>query len=179
MHGRQEISLDQKLRYLREIENIHRLSKKVLPPRGTTWARIADGHPKRALGMPVREQAEALNITRGQYKHMHSPRTARVVERTLRNGVIHPDFLHSYRGDNVQTVREDPLVFHDKPQMTADTPDVIHIVHHGATDLEYPEGHLQGFWFVSRTHDVASHVPLEQAGEADAVVPTSAKGSYS
>ena len=44
MHGRREISLDQKLKYLREIENIHRLSKKVLPPKGTTWARIADKH---------------------------------------------------------------------------------------------------------------------------------------
>ena len=179
MHGRKEITLEQKLRYLREIENIHRLSKKVLPPRGKTWAQIADGHLKKALGMPVREPAAALNITRGQYKHLHSPRTARMVERTLRNGIHHPDLLHSYRGDNVQTVRDDPVVYHKKPQMTADTPDVMHYVQHGGTDLEYPDGHLQGFGFVSRTHDFASHVPLEQAGEADATVPTTAKGSYS
>ena len=38
---RREVSLDEKLRYLREIESIHRLSKKVLPPQGTTWAKIA------------------------------------------------------------------------------------------------------------------------------------------
>ena len=55
MASRREITLDEKLRYLREIENIHRLSKKVRPPQGTTWARIADKHLQRALGMPVQE----------------------------------------------------------------------------------------------------------------------------
>ena len=50
------ISLDEKMRYLREIENIHRLSKKVLPPQGTTWAQIADKHLQKALGLPVKEQ---------------------------------------------------------------------------------------------------------------------------
>jgi hypothetical protein len=130
--------------------------------------------------MPVREEAARLNITKGKYKHTHSPRTARIVERTLRNGIHHPDLLHSYRGDNVQTVRDRPVVYHDKPRMTADTPDVVHYVQHGATDLHYPDGHLQGFGFVSRTHDVASHVQLEQVVKGDdIVVPSSAKGSYS
>ena len=101
---RREISLDEKLRYLKEIESIHRLSKKVLPPAGTTWARIADKHLKRALGMQIEEPAEALNMRRGRQMHQHSPRTARVIERTLRNGVIHPDVLHSYRNDARQRV---------------------------------------------------------------------------
>ena len=56
------ISLDEKMRYLREIENIHRLSKKVLPPQGTTWAQIADKHLQKALGLPVKEQGQALDV---------------------------------------------------------------------------------------------------------------------
>ena len=129
--------------------------------------------------MQVKEEAPAFNITRGQHKHLHSPRTARVVERTLRNGVLHPDFLHSYRGDNVQTLDTRSVVHHTRPRMTVDTPDVAHYVQHGASDLEYPDGHLQGFGFVSRTHSVAAHIPLEHAGTEDSIVPTSAKGSYS
>ena len=45
-------------------ESIHRLSKKVLPPKGTTWARIADKLLRKALGMPVEEPPEALNLRR-------------------------------------------------------------------------------------------------------------------
>ena len=104
--------------------------------------------------------------------HLHSPRTARIVERTLKNGMIHPDILHHYRGDNVQTVRDDPVHVHRAPRMTADTPDVIHYVQHGSRDLTYPSGHLQGFGFVPSSHDVESHVQLEQAGEPESVVPT-------
>lgn len=171
---RREISLDEKLRYLKEIESIHRLSKKVLPPAGTTWARIADKHLKRALGMQIEEPAEALNMRRGRQMHQHSPRTARVIERTLRNGVIHPDVLHSYRNDKVRPGREFP--FYDKPAPRADTPDVIHYVQHGSSDLSYPHGHMQGYGFVPSEHHVASHVQLEGSVRPETdVVPT--KGS--
>ena len=29
--------------------------------------------------------------------HEHAPREARLIERTLRNGIVHPDVLHSFR----------------------------------------------------------------------------------
>ena len=169
-----EISLDEKLRYLKEVESIHRLSKKVLPPKGTTWARIADQLLRKALGMPVEEPPEALNLRRGRQMHHHSPRTARVIERTLRNGVIHPDVLHSYRNDKIMRGREYP--FYDSPAPRADTPDVIHYVQHGSSDLSYPHGHMQGYGFVPSEHHVASHVQLEDSVRAPTdVVPT--KGS--
>jgi hypothetical protein len=173
----EEVSLEQKMRYLKEVENIYRLSKKVLPPAGKTWSQIADQHLQRALNLPVKEEAEPLRVRRGRMHHLHSPRTARLVERTLRNGVVHPDVLHHYRGDNVQSVRSDPLVFHPAPRMKADTPDVMHIVQH-SDDLVYPDGHLQGYGFVPGTHDAVSHVPLEAAGPPEATVPSSAQGSY-
>ena len=111
--ARREVSLDEKLRYLKEIESIHRLSKKVLPPEGTTWARIADKHLQRALGMPIAEGPTQFDVKPGMHMHQHDPRTARVVERTLRNGVIHPHALHSFRNDGVLPGR----VRHWKPEL--------------------------------------------------------------
>ena len=158
---RREVSLDEKLRYLREVESIHRLSKKVLPPQGTTWARIADKHLQRALGMPLEGDPTAFNMRQGRHMHQHSPRTARVIERTLRNGTIHPDALHSYRNDSTPQIRASR--FRRRPAAKHDDQDVIHYVQHGSTDLEYPHGHLQGFGFVPRSHEVVSHVKLEDS----------------
>ena len=155
-----EISLEEKLRYLQEIENIHRLSKKVLPPKGTTWARIADKHLQKALGMPLREDADPLRVQAGKHMHQHSPRTARVIERTLRNGIVHPDVLHSFRNDSAPLRRQR---FFAKQRPRADDHEVIHYVQHGSTDLEYPSGHMQGYGFVPGTHEVASHVQLEDS----------------
>ena len=53
---------------------------------------------------------------------------------------------------------------------------MIHYVQHGSSDLEYPHGHLQGFGFVPKSHEVASHVQLEDSVRpVTDVVPT--KGS--
>lgn len=161
MASRREITLDEKLRYLREIENIHRLSKKVRPPQGTTWARIADKHLQRALGMPVKELPQTIDVRRGAQMHQHSPRSARVIERTLRNGIVHPDVLHSFRNDKVREGK--PRQFFPKPRARIDDPAVTHYVQHGSADLEYPHGHLQGYGFVPSTHQVASHVQLEDS----------------
>ena len=172
--ARREVSLDEKLRYLKEIESIHRLSKKALPPEGTTWARIADKHLQRALGMPIAEAPTQFDVKPGMHMHQHDPRTARVVERTLRNGVIHPHALHSFRNDGVLPGR----VRHWKPELPryADDHDVVHYVQHGSSDLSYPHGHMQGYGFVPSEHPVASHVQLEDSVRAPTdVVPT--KGS--
>jgi len=171
---RREVSLDEKLRYLKEIENIHRLSKKVLPPEGTTWARIADKHLQKALGLPIAEGPETLNVQKDRHMHQHSPRTARVIERTLRNGMIHPDVLHSYRNDKITEGRRFP--FYDKKRPLPDTPAVTHYVQHGSADLTYPHGHLQGYGFVPGDHQVASHVQLtDSVRPVTDAVPT--KGS--
>ena len=166
-----EISLDEKLRYLKEIESIHRLSKKVLPPAGTTWARIADQHLRKALGMRAEGPKQSLNPQRGKRMHEHSPRTARVIERTLRNGMLHPDTLHSYRDNRV--TEDLPKQFYPRPAPRHDDMPVTHYVQHGSQDLIYPHGHLQGFGFVPSEGQVSSHVQLEAAGQGYGdIVPT-------
>ena len=168
------ISLRQKLKALKEVENIYRLSKKALPPQGTTWARVADKVLRKALGEPIEEAPESLNVTEDGQMHQHSPRTARIVERTLRNGIVHPDMLHSYRNDGV--TRGKARQFRRTIPRKHDDQDVIHYVQHGSSDLEYPHGHLQGFGFVPKSHEVASHVQLEDSVRpVTDVVPT--KGS--
>ena len=164
------ISLQQKLKALKEVENIYRLSKKALPPQGTTWARVADKVLRKALGEPIEEAPESLNVTEDGQMHQHSPRTARIVERTLRNGVLHPDMLHNYRNDR----RERPVANRYRPpEPRVDTPPAIHYVQHGASDLAYPNGHLQGYGFVPSDQTIASHIKLEDSVRpATDVVPT-------
>ena len=100
------ISLETKLKALREVESIYRLSKKWqrLTPdeKRPNWERIADALLKKAMGTPLQPLPVGLNVRRSKQHHTHSPRTARVIERTLRNGIVHPDVLHSYRNDKVE-----------------------------------------------------------------------------
>jgi len=92
------ITLEQKLRYLKEIDNIHALSKKVRPPAGKSWSDIAASRMRHVMGLPIREPvAKPLQIQRGRLHHEHSPRSARIIERTLKTGLVHPDVLQSYR----------------------------------------------------------------------------------
>ena len=161
------ISLEQKLKALREVENIYRLSKtwqRLTPDeKRPNWERIADAILKKALEMPVQARPVGINVQRSRHHHTHSPRSARVIERTLRNGIVHPDVLHSYRNDRVE--QGSTRVRYEKPVARADTPVAQHYVQHGASDLEYPSGHLQGYGFVPQNHQAASHVQLESAGE--------------
>ena len=179
MQEQRAITLDDKLRYLREIESIHRLSKKVLPPKGTTWAQIADKQLKLALGLPVKEQAKPLNIKRGRPHSRHSPRSARIIERTLRNGSVHPDVLHQYRGNNADSIHKNSTKrYVNKLRPLQHTPNVTHIVAHGASDVVYPDGHLQGYGFVPGDHEVNSHIQLESAASDVKTVPTEVVGHY-
>ena len=166
------ITLEQKLRYLREVENIYRLGKKTKAPRGKSWAQIADARLRHVLGLPIKEEAgQPLTLRPGKMHHEHSPRSARIIERTLKNGHLPPSILQSYREDVQGTGR-----FKFRPQVEAPRADdfrVQHFVQHGSTDLHYPHGHLQGFGFVPRQHEVNSHVRLQPgSGAVEETVPT-------
>ena len=55
-----------------------------------------------------------LNIRDGKLMHEHDSRTARVIERTLKNGIIHPDVLHSFQsGRSKQPARQDHTIGRD------------------------------------------------------------------
>ena len=114
----------------------------------------------------------------------HSPRTARLIERTLRNGVVHPDVLHDFRNDGTQMDRFGGRPYSGEvarpPRPALDpvdhTPPVSHFVQHPG-DLHYPGGHLQGYGFVPSDHHVASHVQLDSPvpSSVDVRVPTTQK----
>ena len=175
------ISLEAKLKAIREVENIYALSKKWqrLTPgeKRPNWERLADAVLKKAMDQPLETPAEPLNVHGGMH-HEHSPRSARVIERTLRNGVVHPDALHAYSCGHVLEGR--PLPWRRPVRPAPEDPPVRHFIQHGATDLHYPSGHLQGFGFVPSQHEVPSHVRLESAQvKAAEPVPTKSVTSYS
>ena len=154
------ITLEQKMRYLKEVENIHALGKKVRPPAGKSWSDIADARMRHVMGLPLQEkQAEPLRIRRGRMHHEHSPRSARIIERTLKNGILPPAVLQSYRTGEASTrpYRYVPPV----ERLRYDDNNVQHFVQHLPADLHYPAGHLQGFGFVPRQHEINSHVKLK------------------
>jgi hypothetical protein len=157
------ITLEQKLRYLKEVENIYRLSKKTRPPKGKSWASIADSRLRHVMRLPIRESAgQTLTVRPGKRHHEHSPRSARILERTLKNGVVPPGILHSYR-EGVGTGGR----IKDRPEpepLRQDELPVQHFVQHSDSDLPYPHGHLQGFGFVPREHTVNSHIRLQTGG---------------
>jgi len=154
------ITLEKKLRYLKEVDNIHALSKKVRPPAGKSWSDIAASRMRHVMGLPIREPvAKPLQIQRGRLHHEHSPRSARIIERTLKTGLVHPDVLQSYRTGAVRTKS-----FNYKPlvePLRHDDRDIQHFVQYPDSDLHYPAGHLQGFGFVPSQHEINSHVELK------------------
>ena len=178
---RHSITLEEKLKAIKEVESIYALAKKWqrLTPdeKRPNWERIADAVLKRALSKPVLGEPRQIHMRSGSMHHDQDATTARIVERTLKNGTVHPDVLHSYSSGITSADRARPHRSRLPP--ARDTPPVRHIVQHGATDLHYPAGHLQGYGFVPREHEVASHVKLENKAAAEVgVVPSKARASY-
>ena len=179
------ITLEQKLRYLKEVDSIHALGKKVKPPAGKSWSDIADARMRHVMGLPIQEPvADPLRLKRGGMHHEHSPRSARLIERTLKTGMLPPQVLQSYHtGERTRESRfKFRNVLHDNEGLRRDDARVQHFVQHVASDLDYPHGHMQGQGFVPRHHGVNSHVPLGTGPEEMGMqVPTkdgAAAGSH-
>ena len=186
MQRQRGITLDQKVRYLKEVESIHALSKKVKPPAGKSWSDIADQRMRFAMGQPILEKrAEPLRIKRGGLHHKHSPRSARIIERTLKTGMLPPDVVHSYHtGRDIQRPKfRFRDIYMPGPEPDPEDHRAVNVVQHiGAdSDLVYPHGHLQGDGFVPKDHAINSHVPLTSSAPAGMQVPTkdgAAAGSH-
>jgi len=99
------ISLDDRIRALDEAKQILALGKKwqrnVPGERRPDFEGAAERVFRRALGKRDKPVGKALNIRAGGLKHEHDAHEARVIERTLKNGLIHPDALHSFVHDRV------------------------------------------------------------------------------
>ncbi|MBN93256.1 MAG: hypothetical protein CL928_04180 [Deltaproteobacteria bacterium] len=178
------ITLEQKLRYLKEVESIHALGKKVKPPAGKSWSDIADARMRHVMGQPIREPAaEPLRLQQGGLHHEHSPRSARIIERTLKTGMLPPQVLQGYHtGEETKTRFKFKNVQRANAGLRHDDMRVQHFVQHVAADLDYPHGHMQGYGFVPRQHDLNSHVPLGSGpAQMEMQVPTkdgAAAGSH-
>ena len=158
----------------REAQQILRLDEKwqqLMPgERKPDFRRAAKAVIRRALGKTVVPREPDLDIHDG-LMHEHAPREARLIERTLRNGTVHPDVLHAYSSGVNRDPPGKPRVRKLRPK--ADTPDVRHFVQYGATDIHYPGGHLQGYGFVPRQHEAAKHILLEPAHAQPETLPAS------
>jgi len=168
---RQEITLEDKLKAMQEVQRIHALAKtwrSVMPnQKRPNFEAAADAVMRRAMNAQVVGRELPLEIQDGRMMHEHEPRTARILERTLRNGIIHPDVLHSFQSGRTKRGRvkfRSQRLPHD-PNL----PRVNLYVQHSDADLHYPSHFEPNKGFMPKTHVHPSHIQLEQAAEGDTV----------
>ena len=161
--------MEAKLKALKEVEQIYRLSKKwkrnMPDEKRPNFERMADTIFRRAMETPGRDDYMRVNVREGRHMHEHDERSARLIERTLKTGEYGPDALHSFQSGRVLTGRRRRR--YPKPVRQPGDVRVRHVVQHVATDIVYPHGHLQGSGFVPSMHE---HAPMQSlkpaAGQA-------------
>ena len=130
----------------REAQQILRLNEKwqeLMPgERKPNFERAAQEILRRALGHKVRRNEEPLNI-HGGLAHEHGPREARLIERYLRSGTVHPDVLHSFQHD-VVTRDPNPVVAQPDVALHPDDPDIEVYIHDHSETIDYPSHYEVG-----------------------------------
>ena len=111
------LSRDQKHKAYQEAQSILALGRKwqqlVPGEKRPNFERAAAEVIRRALGHKTAQERLHLNID-NSLMHEHGPNEARLVERTLKSNVAHPDVLHSFR-DNRRTQKPRPVKFEPGP----------------------------------------------------------------
>ena len=158
--------MEAKLKALKEVEQIYRLSKKWrrnLPDeKRPDFERMADRVFRQAMEAPARSNHQRVNVRAGKHMHEHDSRSARLIERTLRSGEFGPDALHSYQAGVVQRGRRRVRYPQQKPQPQDFA--ARHVVQHTDRDLVYPHGHMQGKGFVPSLGEAQVPHKLLKAG---------------
>ena len=167
------ITLEQKLAAMREVQRIYALAQKwrpVMPnQKRPNFEAQADAVLKRAMNAQIVGRAAPLDIRDGKLMHEHDPRTARIIERTLRNGIVHPDVLHSFQSGRIKQPPAYPdHRIHELPH-DPDLTDFNLYIQHSDQDLHYPSHFVPGHGFVPRTHVEPSHKELEQVADSNTV----------
>lgn len=160
------LSEAQKKDAYREAQHILRLADKwqeLMPgERKPNFQRAAQEVLKRALGHTTRRNEEALDI-HGGMMHEHAPREARLLERTLRAGVVHPDVLHSFQHGIVTRA---PVEGYPKPPPLEHDPALpdIDVYVHDAGQTIVPASHYEPGRDVyhPNEHEPDSHVPMQE-----------------
>ena len=106
------ISVEEKRAAYEEARQLLLLGKKwqqLMPgERKPDFERAAKAVIRRALGKTVVPREPDLDVHNG-LMHEHAPLEARLIERTLRNGIVHPDVLHSFRHGEVPYPEQVPI----------------------------------------------------------------------
>ena len=181
------ISVEEKRAAYEEARQLLLLGKKwqqLMPgERKPDFERAAKAVIRRALGKTVVPREPDLDVHNG-LMHEHAPLEARLIERTLRNGIVHPDVLHSFRHGEVPYPEQVPIgaltgarqhmpLGEWTPRLNTDVSDLAPMVHavHYPEDLEFPT-HMN-----TRTREFTSkHVDHEfmhyvEPGQAATEVP--------
>ena len=147
--------MEAKLKALKEVEQIYRLSKKwrrnMPDEKRPDFERMADAVFRKAMDSRHRSEYMPVNVRAGKHMHEHDERSARLIERTLKTGEYGPDALHSFQSGRTLMGKRRRR-YAKPPRQPADFP-VRHVVQHGASDIMYPHGHLQGKGFVPCMHE--------------------------
>jgi hypothetical protein len=140
------LSKAQKQDAYREAQQILRLSEKwqeLMPgERKPNFARAAQEILRRALGHQTKRNEAPLDL-HGGLMHEHKPREARLIERYLRSGTVHPDVLHSFQ-HNRTTNDPDPLPVSYDLGHDPDLPDFDLYVQDTTEDHDYPSHYEVG-----------------------------------
>ena len=148
------LSREEKYAALQEAQHILRLEKK--------WRQLVPDEPKpnfkraaeiilrRALGHQTVPKEPRLNISNAPM-HLHDRREAELIERTLRNGIIPEDVLHSFRHGRAPVRRQrrhissvvgsrQPLPAKERKPILPTHTDIepVHTTMYSDEDLEFP-----------------------------------------
>lgn len=159
----------------REAQQILKLSDKwqeLMPgERKPNFARAAQEVLRRALGHKTRRNDVALDV-HGGLMHEHNPREARLIERTLRAGSVHPDVLHSFQQGLVTADPEAPPVEYDLGE-DPNLPDIDVYTHDAGEMIDYPAHYEPGTGtFHSSVHEVPVAREVRTSVPAGATLPS-------
>ena len=142
------LTREQKHKAYLEAKSIIALGKKwqrlVPGERRPNFERAAANTLRKALSHKTANHRHTLDIS-NKLMHQHDSDTARIVERTLKNGVIHPSVLHSFRDDfrtapGVREARPRPFLHRDDPVpevYLAHEDDIDYVSHFNVNTQEY------------------------------------------
>ena len=160
------LSIDDRIKALDEAKRILALGKKWqrnLPgERRPDFEGAAERVFRRAMNKGVRVTGKPLNIREGKLKHEHDAHEARILERTLKTGLIHPDVLHSFVHDRRSLPRQDAARPKPVGPGPRDAPRTKLYIRHFDANPHYPSHRSSRGGYTPSMLQHAMHVQLAQ-----------------
>ena len=173
------ISIDQRIKALDEARSILALGKKwqrtVAGERRPDFEGAAERIFRRALKQAPLATGQPLKIRDGKLMHQHDAHEARVLERTLKNGLIHPDVRHSFVHNRTLRPKQDVA----RPKLgpaPRDAPRSKLFIQHFDVDPHYPSHRSNQTGYAPSMSSHPTHVRLAQPPVES--VPTNAERGF-